>query len=230
VRHLAGAALAIVVLAACAADTTELEGSPSTTTEAAPGAGATTAALAGVDAVLGIVPPEPNEVPFVQDSWDHLRYFKRCMDAAGYAVELIPGGNPAAASDHPSTPRSNEVSERCLRTLPQERGWVVPTPFDGSEAGNRLLYEIQMEIHSCLVEHGYPTVDPPTEQAFIEEGATLWHPFDAMIGSELTVHPDADPGPSGSVPPMVTLQLEAQDQCGASPAEVYAQRLRDGDG
>ncbi len=228
--------LALVVLVGCSTGTNATSTGAATTTPSAPGAVETTTTanptgtatlLPGVDPVLGIVPPEPTQIPFVQNSWDHIYYLKACMEAAGYAVEIIPGANPAAASDAPPTPRGNEVAERCLYGLPRERGWMVPTPFDGSEAGNRLLYEIQREFHDCLVEHDYPTVEPPSEEAFVEEGASLWNPFDAMMGSELAAAPDADHGPSGTMPPMVALQLEAQDQCGASPVEIYAQRLRD---
>lgn len=177
-----------------------------------------------VDPVLGVVPPEPAEL-LVQDSIAHLEYVAECSRQAGVQVDVVAAANPGLAPRGPSTPRDSEVVGRCLE-LPGERGWLIPSPFDGTDDANRLLYDIWLEIHDCLVANGYPTTEPPSEEVFVEEGGTGWNPYKGMIGDKLFVSPNAP----GQVPEEVKRQLEAQELCGASENEIYAQRIAAGEG
>jgi hypothetical protein len=177
-----------------------------------------------VDQVLGIVPPEPAEL-LVQDSLAHLEYVAECARQAGVQVDVVAAANPGLAPRGPSTPRDSEVVGRCLE-LPGERGWLIPSPFDGGDEGNRLLYDIRVEIYDCLVANGYPTVEPPSEEVFVEEGESSWNPYKGMIGDKLFVSPNAP----GQIPEEAKRQLEAQELCGASENEIYAQRLAAGEG
>lgn len=177
-----------------------------------------------VDAVLGIVPPEPAEL-LVQDSIAYLEYVAECARQAGVQVDVIATANPGLAPRRPSTPRDSEVVGRCLE-LPGEKGWLIPSPFDGSDEGNRLLYAIRVDIYDCLVANGYPTVEPPSQELFVEEGESAWNPYEGMFGDKLFVSPNA----TGDIPPEIQRQLEAQELCGASENEIYAQRLAQGDG
>lgn len=208
-----------------------LTGSPTPITAPAVDVPVTTVPLVvdpNVDPVLGFVPPIPAE-PIVEHSLGYLEYVAECVRAAGYQVELVATANPGLVWKGSSTPRRREVGGRC-KELPEEKGWLIPSPFDGGDEGNRLLYDIRVEIYDCLVANGYPTVEPPSEEVFVEEGETSWNPYEGMIGDKLFVDPNTNWGPTGTMPGDVKRQLRAQELCGASETDIYVQRLAQGDG
>jgi hypothetical protein len=187
---------------------------------------ATTTLLPGADPVLGIVPPEPTDYPFVEYSYRWTEYVAQCSAAAGFEFKLIGGAAPQLSFVGTVTPRREEVLTRC-QEITHERGWVIPNPFDGSSEANGILYDIWVDIHDCMVDNGYPTTDPPSRDAFIEEGQTLWTPWEKMYNSVLYVDPESDWGPSGTMPPGDRLQYEAQQACGGVANEIYDQQLQE---
>lgn len=172
-------------------------------------------------------PPEPTLTPIVQWSYDHVVYVQRCLEEAGIATE-VSEHPPSLALPHGflATPRTDRISETCWEAGLDE-GWLLLSPFDESEEGNRLLYDIFLEIHECLVEIGYPTVEPPSEEAFAAQGRDLWNPYSGSpFGMTLTVTPHAR---EGGVSDAQRRQLEAQATCGASESSIYSERLRAGE-
>lgn len=237
-RHLTSrlAVVTLVVLVACSASTTDApppgpSSSPSiavggaTTTSTEP-ASTTTTLLPGADPVLGIVPPEPTDYPFIEYSYRFNEYLATCSAEAGYEFKLTGGAAPSLSFRGSVTPRRTEVIGRC-EEIARERGWVIPNPFDGSPEANAILYDIYVDIYNCMVERGYPTTEPPSREAFTAEGESLWTPWEEMFGSVLYVDPESDWGPTGTMPPDQRLQYQAQEICGGSPNEVYDQQLQE---
>lgn len=228
----------LVVLVGCTTGTTGAPSGDGATDATAPVAATsatattaleatTTTLLLGADPVLGIVPPEPTDYPFVEYSYRYAEYKARCAAAAGFEYELIGGATPHLSYFGHVSPRRVEVTDRCGE-IARERGWVIPNPFDGSAEANAILYDIYVEIHDCMVDRGYPTTDPPSRDAFIEEGDSLWTPWEEMWGSVFYApDPGSDLGPSGTMPPLDRLQYEAQEACGGSANEIYDQQLQE---
>ncbi len=228
-----------LLLAACVADggtagssTTESASAPltsslpATTTITTMSPTATAALPPGADPVLGIVPPEPTDYPFIEGSYRYAEWNAQCAAAAGFEWKVVAGATPHLSYVGTATPRRAEVTNRC-REIAHERGWVIPNPFDGSAEANAILYDIYVDIHDCMVEHGYPTTEPPSKEAFTAEGESLWTPWEEMWGSVLYVDPESDWGPAGTMPPGDRLQYQAQETCGGSPNEVYDQQLQE---
>lgn len=216
-----------VVLVACTTGTTDLSSTESVTltTRAVPAISSTEVTttvtlLPGADPILGVVPPEPTDYPFVEYSYRWMEYQAQCSEAAGFVYRVIDTAAPHLILSSPDSPRRQMVSNRC-EAIARERGWVIPHPFDGSPEANALLYDIFVDIHDCMVEHGYPTTDPPSKEAFIEEGETLWTPWEEMFNSVLYMDPEE------SMPGNARLQYEAQETCGGLPNEVYDEQLQE---
>lgn len=77
-----------------------------------------------------------------------------------------------------------EMTARCQGQVEAELPAAVP--YAAEEL--RALYHLNVEINTCLAQHGYPTTEPPTEESFIStfqqvyaghEGAldALWSPY-----------------------------------------------------
>lgn len=218
-----------VVLVGCTTGTTgapSADGTTDTTAHAATSATTATTSettstlLPGADAVLGIVPPEPTDYPFIEYSYRFNVYQAQCAAAAGYDYEVVGGAAPHLSFNGAVTPRRVEVTERCAEIL-YERGWVIQNPFDGSAEANAILHDIYVDIYDCMVEHAYPTTEPPSKEAFIEEGESLWTPWEKMYNSVFYADPE------GPMLPGDRLQYEAQETCGGSPNEVYDQQLQE---
>lgn len=162
------------------------------------------------------VVPEPSG-PLVEGSVDQLNWLVSCIEANGQVVEVIsvdpPGFSFISSGVEPVLEHCNQVADA--------NGWFTPSPFDGSETGNRLLYGFWIRIHECLADHGYPTVQPPSEDAFVDQGPELWNPYAGMTGLPLVVR---DPATASGAERQ---QLEAQQVCGASAEQMYAESLQE---
>jgi hypothetical protein len=214
-----------VVLVACTAGTTD-EPAPEDVTQTTKADSTTTdvqttaTRLPGADPILGVVPPEPTDYPFVKYSYRWIEYQAQCAAGAGIIYRIVDSAAPFLSYAGTDEQRRIVVSNRC-EAIAQERGWAIPNPFDGSAEANALLYDIYVDIHDCMVEHGYPTTDPPSKDAFIEEGEALWTPWEEMFNSVFYVDPDEQMSPSDR------LQYEAQEACGGLPNEIYDQQLQE---
>ncbi len=216
-----------VVLVGCLAGTTDQAPSQAETPTAGPAPTTTFAEvtttvtlLPGTDPILGVVPPEPTDYPFVEYSYRWFEYIAECGEAAGLTFRVIDTAAPHMIQDGPDSPRWPLVKDRC-ELIAQQREWAIPDPFDGSAEANALLYGIFVDIHDCMVENGYPTTDPPSEDAFIAEGEALWTPWEEMFNSVFYGDPDEQMSSSGR------LQYEAQETCGGLPNEVYDEQLQE---
>lgn len=155
---------------------------------------------------------------FVEGSVEYYEWVGECAELMG--VDLVVSVSPPAIfpSGTSSTQRDGQVVEACLSAA-EEQAWFVQYPFDGSIAANRLQYQLELEIYECLRANGFPTIDPPSEDAYVS-GSVEWSAYAAIgLGAPLYVSPHLDP------PPGSAEQLEAQDLCGASLAVLYQDRI-----
>lgn len=158
---------------------------------------------------------------FVEGGIEYFEWLTSCAAENGEAIEVIYGNPPAVQWD--SSPRTDEIVQRC-REMGLSEGWIIPTPFDGSAEGNRLMYRLWIPVHECLKANGFPTVEPPSEQTFIDQGSQSWNPYAAMRGAPLVV---ADPSAASADD---TAQLQAQELCGASAEALYQDELEQQEG
>lgn len=116
------------------------------------------------------------------------------------------------------SPAAGAVGDYCLQVA-KENEWFISSPFDGSDEGNRLMFEGYLGIHECLKEHGYPTAEPPSEEAFIDEPFSLWNPYAGFpMGGSVA-------GDPAVLNPQKLYQMEAQKTCGASVNDAYVDAL-----
>lgn len=156
---------------------------------------------------------------FVEGGVEFIEWLVACAAENGEIVEPIYGASPAVAWTG-TRERTRQILEQCRETGLSE-GWIVPTPFDGSAEGNRLMYRLWIPVYECLRDQGYPTVEPPSEEAFVDRGSELWNPYSAMAGAPLVV---ADPDAASAAE---VRQLEAQELCGASAEVLYQEELQE---
>ena len=99
--------------------------------------------------------------------------------------------------------RIAKVESACRRAL-QELGVVLPPGRDADEA----RYRAYVEVYECLRAHAYPTGEPPTLEAFLENPDD-WTPWKAMIGDAEPVLPTPGMKASGMFGPY----LESLEVC-----------------
>lgn len=109
--------------------------------------------------------------PHVEGTVEFVEWLVTCAAENGEVVEPI-YGDPPAIRWTGSRARTELIVDQCRETALTE-GWIIPSPFDGSAEGNRLMYRLWIPVHECLREHGYPTEEPPSEEAFIDQGSEL---------------------------------------------------------
>lgn len=173
-----------------------------------------------VKAILPTLEPPAGE-EIVEGSLEYFRWVARCAEALGTVV--VVGTSPPAmyAGEGPSNRRDDLVRSACSDAT-YDQPWFVPYPFDGSAEARAVEYDLNLQIHQCLEEHGYPTVERPSKEAYV--AGHEWRPYGAMgSGFPLYISPLLDNPPGSSQ------QLEAQERCGASLAEIYQQQIIEGD-
>lgn len=185
-----------------------------------PGTSASSTGAVAID-TAGIDFQPPTERPIVEFGFEYFEFVQACAGQNGQHIDLLVG--KPGYSYQGGTQRTRDVVEACMAAASAE-DWVTPYPFLGSEESNRVLYGLWIGVHECLVENGYPTVEPPSEDAFAEGGSDLWNPYRAMLGAP-TSGGGADSQPEG-----VVRQLEAQELCGADPGVLYQQELQNASG
>lgn len=204
---LRAAATLSLIVAACDA-TPALDGTPETST---PPASVTSESIP-----FEVTPPADT---FVEGGIEFVEWLVACAAENGEVVEPIYGTAPAVQWTG-TRARTREIVEQCRQTGLAE-GWIIPSPFDGSTEGNRLMYRLWIPVYECLRDKGYPTIEPPSEEAFVDQGSELWNPYAAMAGAPLVV---ADPDAASAAD---LRQLEAQELCGASAEVLYQEELEE---
>ena len=195
----------------------------STTSTSQPESGASTTADAieqDVEAIIPTLEPPAGEL-IVEGSLEYFRWVGNCAEALGAIVAVTTSPPAIFAGEGPSNRRDGLVISACFDAT-YDQPWFVPYPFDGSAEARELEYELNLQIHQCLEENGYPTGEPPSKEAYV--AGDEWRPYAAMgSGYPLYISPFLDNPPGSSQ------QLEAQRRCGASLAELYQQQVIEGD-
>lgn len=210
-RVWAAGALSTVLLVACAAGLDPSASRPNVSATDAPLETDTPAASARPFRVTGATGP------YVEGGLEYFEWLAGCAAENGEVIEVI-YGNPPAVEWNSGSARTQRVVDQC-REAGLTGGWVIPSPFDGSAEANRLLYLLWIPVYECLRDNGYPTVAPPSEDTFVDQGSQVWNPYAGMRGAPLVV---ADPDTASGED---IAQLEAQELCGASAEALYEQQL-----
>lgn len=173
-----------------------------------------------VKAVIPTLEPPPGE-EIVEGSLEYFRWVGRCAEALGALVAVTTSPPAIFGGEGPSNRRDGLVIRACVDAAGQQ-SWFVRYPFDGSAEARAVEYDLNLLIHRCLEDNGYPTVEPPSEEAYV--AGERWNPYEAMgTGTVLYINPFIGDAPGSSQ------QLEAQERCGASLAEIYQQQVIEGD-
>ncbi|GEM_PF-5543537 len=141
--------------------------------------------------------PRPTAV--LAGSPDHHRLLRDCLAQRGVAAAITPQGALTV------TGQAGEAVEACRREL--ARSVEVVQPDWSDRETRRLTYRALLDTYRCLQQNGYPTREPPSEEAYVE--GTAWHPYDAVGGIIVTADETADT----SVDDATALALEAQQTC-----------------
>ena len=195
----------------------------SSTSTSPPESGAPSTAEAIEQDVAAIIPTlePPAGAEIVEGSLEYFRWVGNCAEALGAIVAVTTSPPAIFAGEGPSNRRDGQVIEACLQAA-ADQPWFVGYPFDGSAEARAVEYDLNLQIHRCLEENGYPTVEPPSKEAFV--AGDQWNPYEAMgMGTVLYINPFIGDAPGSSQ------QLEAQGRCGASLAEIYQQQVIEGD-
>lgn len=177
--------------------------------------------LGDIDETLpGFVASPPSE-PWVEGTLEFWEWIASCAGENGEAVQTNRYRSSPALGTQDGTLRTRRVVAACWR-VSLDSGWVIPTPFDGSAEGNRMLYSVWVAVYDCLVENEYPTVPPPSEDVFVERGAVSWNPYAGMPGFGLPVIAL----PHSQLSDRDRRQLVAQELCGATAEVIYQEELR----
>lgn len=192
-----------------------------TTTQPESDALSTSDAIArDVKAAIPTLKPPPGE-KIVEGSLEYFRWVGRCAEALGALVAVTISPPAIFGGEGPSNRRDGLVIRACV-DVAGEQSWFVRYPFDGSAEARAVEYDLNLQIHRCLEDNGYPTVEPPSKVAYV--AGERWNPYEAMgTGTVLYVNPFIGDAPGSSQ------QLEAQGRCGASLAEIYQQQVIEGD-
>lgn len=105
---------------------------------------------------------------------------KECLEREGFVATIEPNGSLRVESPSASVTPA-EAIEACNREL-QATG-LVPGAGDG-ESVEQLTerYEFMLGVRACMIEKGYPTLEPPSLEVFIEDEGG-WHPYTAVFGA-----------------------------------------------
>lgn len=219
-REAAGLAALAVVMVACSSTV-----APSTTVEAEPPDRTPASSTAAGSSPLPSSTTAPFHAPgpgesFVEGSIEHIEWLVQCAAENGEAVQAV-YGNPPAVEWSGTSLRTEQIVNQCS-DAGMDAGWIIPSPFDGSAEGNRLMYRLWLPVHECLVANRYPSVEPPSEEAFIDQGSQLWNPYAGFPSGAPLVVANAATASADE-----RRQLEAQDECGASAAALYQEQLEE---
>lgn len=223
----------LLAVTACSSPDAQPDASLSTTTRSAtlppttaptspPGSDAPSTAEAIAQDVAAIIPTlePPAGAEIVEGSLEYFRWVGRCAEALGAVVAVTTSPPAIFGGEGPSNRRDGLVIRACLDAA-GEQSWFVRYPFDGSDDARAVEYDLNLQIHQCLEENGYPTVEPPSKEAYV--AGEQWNPYEAMgTGTVLYINPFIGDAPGSSQ------QLEAQERCGASLAEIYQQQVIEG--
>lgn len=193
-RTLPALLLVGAVLAACAGGPTETSSELEPTEPAGlTGPPNPTASVGGARApVAPTLPPDPGyrsrlgeyadfvlgEALVPHGSPEHLQFLASCLESAGFRVDVIDGAITANPPPEQAAYYDDAQSQCEQAAITSGLVTEIDEPSDEELAA---WYEAHMLTHQCLVEKGYPTAPPPSEDSYIEAGGRNWHPYDAIV-------------------------------------------------
>lgn len=166
-----------------------------------------------VEAFYGRYPP-PAERPVVNGGVIHMEIAAACMADLGFVLEyqVEPGSTSAKLGEVPPEQEARQFAgfEACVET-PVRLGWIEQSLF-GLEADRSDLYAFYMGVHQCLVDNGFPSTEPPTLEAFLDDPPGIaWHPYEATPMEGILS------GEPSGLSDSESLQLEIQETCPVNP-------------
>lgn len=139
---------------------------------------------ARAEAADELEPVQPSEVPD-RDLVNGL--LAKCLQSKGWPVSFTPGpGNGIRyETSDPSAQASMQADmERCLEDLIDEG--IVPDPSRPlSDEYWLQVYERDVTVRECLLEHGYPAPELVSFDSYLEmrtDQHVLWDPFSELYG------------------------------------------------
>lgn len=89
-----------------------------------------------------------------------------CMSDQGWPVQVNAEGD-GINIDTTNTPASAADLDRVYDTCAASMGGPPPRPEPSSTVEIKALYGVYVETYECLVEHGHPVVEPPSEGVYV---------------------------------------------------------------
>lgn len=114
-------------------------------------------------------------------SEEHVLYLISCIESAGFSVAADQDGHGFEAAPGAQVDRFRQVQEACEQHA-IDSGLVAP-PTPPSEEQLALQYRALLTTYQCLIEHDYPTSEPPSEQAYVDSNGRDWHPYSLLGGN-----------------------------------------------
>lgn len=121
----------------------------------------------------------------LRGSKEHLDYIASCVAAGGFAVEADPTDGSVQGNHGPEQEEQFRVVLFACDAAAREHGLIKPSgPATRQEL--ELSYRAFLIAHDCLIEHGYPTTEPPSLEVYVQSGGFAWHPFDNIYPHPLS--------------------------------------------
>lgn len=75
----------------------------------------------------------------------------------------------------------NDVVNQCAEEVAKRFGIDTgdPTPTDLAR-----WYDAYVTTYHCMIDHGYPSDPPPSKDAYVDSGGTIWHPYNAIFAGD----------------------------------------------
>lgn len=177
----------------------------------------------------GAPPPSPDgklevvapSVP--RGSQEHTEFLVECLTDKGFHVEGESQQGVGVITADVSDAQAEAYSDAwiaCDEEAQESLGLRPLTVPSVEELG--LWYDAFLLTNQCLIEHGYPTVAPPSKDLFIDRymsSGSTWHPYDAV--PEANLHA----APGDAMTPAAARGREIRETCTADLGVLIPQVL-----
>jgi len=111
-------------------------------------------------------------------SIEHLTFMERCIESAGFEVEIQDGGIQV----RPGAQRSfyDEVKAKCDADAVDSGLVGAQEPPDERELA--AWYDAYELTYDCMVREGFPVNPMPSKDSFVESDGRSWHPYELVRG------------------------------------------------
>lgn len=114
-------------------------------------------------------------------SWssnEHLQFLSDCLEEKGFHAEVNSRDQSIAFGSPQQGEAASQAMTECMEAA-TARG-LVDGPPEITEKNLRIWYAAYQITQRCLIDHGYPVVNPPSVQSYVESRGENWHPYDAV--------------------------------------------------